>query len=40
VSAPDDDRVLALAMQVLLGPPIGTRLAEEPAEGREAQAAW
>jgi hypothetical protein len=43
VRAPDDDRVLALAMQVLLGPPIGTRLAEEPAEGREgreAQAAW
>jgi len=23
VAAPDDERVLALAMQVLLGPPIG-----------------
>jgi hypothetical protein len=26
--APDDERVLALAMRVLLGPPIGTSLAE------------
>jgi hypothetical protein len=34
VAAPDEDRVLALAMQVLLGPPIGTRLAEEPAAER------
>lgn len=32
VTAPDEERVLALAMQVLLGPPIGTRLAEQPAE--------
>jgi hypothetical protein len=32
VAAPDDERVLALAMQVLLGPPIGTPLAEQPAE--------
>jgi hypothetical protein len=32
VTAPDEERVLALAMQVLLGPPIGTPLAEEPAE--------
>jgi hypothetical protein len=32
VTAPDEERVLALAMQLLLGPPIGTRLAEQPAE--------
>ena len=31
---PDDERVLALAVQVLLGPPIGTRPAQEPAERR------
>jgi hypothetical protein len=31
VAAPDEERVLALAMQVLLGPPIGTDLAERPA---------
>jgi hypothetical protein len=30
VTAPDEERVLALAMQVLLGPPIGTDLAEQP----------
>ena len=29
-STPDDERVLALAMQVLLGPPIGSSLAEQP----------
>ena len=34
--APDDERVLALAIRVLLGPPIGTALAERPAE-REAR---
>jgi len=33
VTAPDDDRVLALAMRVLLGAAIGTTLAERPAEG-------
>jgi hypothetical protein len=32
VTAPDEERVLALAMQVLLGPPIGTPLAEQPVE--------
>ncbi|HEY3529881.1 MAG TPA: hypothetical protein VGK78_12095 [Nocardioides sp.] len=32
VSAPDDERVLALAIQVLLGPPIGT-----PRSGRAAE---
>jgi hypothetical protein len=32
VDAPDEERVLALAMQVLLGPPIGTVLAEQLAE--------
>jgi hypothetical protein len=31
VTAPDEERVLALAMQVLLGPPIGTDLAERAA---------
>jgi hypothetical protein len=31
VTAPDEERVLALAMQVLLGPPIGTPMAEQPA---------
>jgi hypothetical protein len=31
VAAPDDERVLALAMRVLLGPPIGTHLAEQTA---------
>jgi hypothetical protein len=31
VTAPDEEQVLALAMQVLLGPPIGTELAEQPA---------
>jgi hypothetical protein len=31
VTAPDEERVLALAMQVLLGPPIGTSMAEQPA---------
>jgi len=31
---PDDERVLALAVQVLLGPPIGTRPAQEPVERR------
>lgn len=31
---PDDERVLDLALQVLLGPPIGTRPAQEPAERR------
>jgi hypothetical protein len=34
VAAPDEERVLVLAMQVLLGPPIGTEPAERPA-GRE-----
>jgi hypothetical protein len=34
VTAPDEERVLALAMQVLLGPPIGTTLASRPAEGK------
>jgi hypothetical protein len=34
VATPDEERVLALAMQVLLGPPIGTGLAERPV-GRE-----
>jgi hypothetical protein len=33
VPAPDEERVLALAMRVLLGPTIGTTLAERPAEG-------
>jgi hypothetical protein len=40
VTAPDEERVLALAMQVLLGPPIGTSLAEQPpqqAAEREAR---
>jgi hypothetical protein len=32
--APDSERVLALAIRVLLGPRIGTRSAEEPAERR------
>ncbi len=32
VTAPDEERVLALAIEVLLGAPIGTRLAEQPAE--------
>jgi hypothetical protein len=32
VTAPDDERVLALAMRVLLGAAIGTTLAERPAE--------
>jgi hypothetical protein len=36
VTAPDEERVLALAMQVLLGPPIGTDLAEQPAGQEEA----
>jgi len=31
VQAPDEERVLALAMRVLLGPPIGTSLAEREA---------
>lgn len=31
VTTPDEERVLTLAMQVLLGPPIGTDLAERPA---------
>jgi hypothetical protein len=35
VDAPDEERVLALAMHVLLGPPIGTTLAEQPAEEEE-----
>lgn len=35
-TAPDEERVLTLAMQVLLGPPIGTAQAERPA-GREAR---
>jgi hypothetical protein len=30
VTAPDDERVLELAMRVLLGPPIGTRPADQP----------
>jgi hypothetical protein len=30
-TAPDEERVLALAMQVLLGPQIGTPMAEQPA---------
>jgi hypothetical protein len=29
-SRPDEERVLVLAMQVLLGPPIGSSLAEQP----------
>ncbi|WP_151083816.1 hypothetical protein [Nocardioides cynanchi] len=33
VSAPDDERVLALAMQVLLGPPVGARDAGTDGEG-------
>jgi len=40
VTAPDEERVLALAMQVLLGPAIGTPMAEQPASEtgqREAQ---
>ena len=36
VTAPDEDGVLALALQVLLGPPIGTELAERPAEVEES----
>ena len=32
VTAPDEERVLALAMQVLLGPPIGSPLAERSGE--------
>jgi hypothetical protein len=32
VTVPDEDGVLALALQVLLGPPIGTELAERPVE--------
>jgi hypothetical protein len=35
VSVPDDDRVLELAIGVLLGPPIGTSLAERPTTGGE-----
>jgi hypothetical protein len=35
-TAPDEDGVLALALQVLLGPPIGTELAERPAEVEES----
>jgi hypothetical protein len=34
VGAPDDERVLGLAIRVLLGPRIGTRSAEEPEERR------
>jgi hypothetical protein len=34
IFAPNEERVLALAIQVLLGPPIGTELAERPADGR------
>jgi hypothetical protein len=34
VTAPDEERVLALAMQVLLGPPIGTTLARREVEAR------
>ena len=36
VTAPDEDGVLALALQVLLGPPIGTELAERPVEVEES----
>jgi hypothetical protein len=34
IFAPNEERVLALAIQLLLGPPIGTELAERPADGR------
>ena len=36
VTVPDEDGVLALALQVLLGPPIGTELAERPVEVEES----
>ena len=39
VMAPDEERVLALAMQVLLGPPIGTTLAEQVSGQRGAEEA-
>ena len=40
VTAPDEERVLALAMQVLLGPAIGTPVAEQPTSGRRMREAW